>query len=327
LEVTRASKAELEEEYRRGVEDGLKEQKFGPLLSELPAFAPWTSGARFEHMRSWFDGFVAFERGVTENLRDVERARWMLERRRAELVNEIDTAVLDRARSTRSRYGFAVLRRLRWRPLRIAIARMTVFAYGLQTELGDCERELATAERVQRFIREQLHLVREAVDAELAFGHGYACTVEAIRSSPTRPLGVHEFVTVETFVHGDRRRVLWGADGRMGAGGEDYGFSWRLENPLRRWLTTRWRVSWLSIADGDGETPTYEVYAIEFCGAGSSEETGRVWLLGKIRSRGTISAILPELEEHAQGERNSLVVVAEAIQTASRAERLGADPS
>jgi hypothetical protein len=93
------------------------------------------------------------------------------------------------------------------------------------------------------------------------------------------------FVSVEAFVHGDRRRVHWGAGGRMGAGGEDYGFRWRLENPLRRWLTTRWRVSWLSIADRESVTPTYEVYAIEFPGGDLSEETGRVWLMGKIESR------------------------------------------
>lgn len=92
-------------------------------------------------------------------------------------------------------------------------------------------------------------------------------------------------------------------------------------------LTTRWRVSWLSIADRDGETPTYEVYAIEFPGGSLSAETGRVWLLGEIQSRDTIRAILPELQEHAQDERNSLIVVAQRIQSASRAERLRADPS
>ncbi len=89
---------------------------------------------------------------------------------------------------------------------------------------------------------------------------------------------------------------------------------------MRRWLTTRWRVSWLSIADRDGVTPTYEVYAIEFVGADLSEETGRVWLMGKIESRDTIREILPELERRAQGERNSLVVVAQRIQNAVRAE-------
>jgi hypothetical protein len=49
-----------------------------------------------------------------------------------------------------------------------------------------------------------------------------------------------------------------------------------------------------------------------------SEETGRVWLMGKVDSRDTIRAILPELEWRAQRERNSLVVVAQRIQRATR---------
>jgi hypothetical protein len=126
-------------------------------------------------------------------------------------------------------------------------------------------------------------------------------------------------------VHGDRRRLHWGADGQMGAGGEDYGFRWHLESPLRRWLTTRWRVSWLSIADREGTKPTYEVYAIEFPGGDRNEKTGRVWLMGKIENRDTIHAILPELEQHAQRERNSLVVVAQRLQYAARAEQRRAD--
>jgi hypothetical protein len=326
--MSTASEEELDQAYKLGLEQGRKEGQFGPLLEELPAFAPWTSGVRFEPMRSWFDSLVNFERGVTENLRDAERAHWTLERTRAELVGEIEATGGDRPRGAWERFGFAVARRLRsWWLLRSALARTPVPARDLQAELDDCERELVLTERAQRFIWGQLHLAHRAVDAELEYGRGYAYTVEAMRSAPMRPLGVREFASVEAFVRGDRRRVHWGVDGRMGAGGEDYGFRWRLENPLRRWLTTRWRVSWLSVADTEGETPTYEVYAVEFPGGGSSEETGRVWLLGEIQSRDTIRAILPELEQHAQGERNSLAVLAQQIQRASRAERQRADPS
>jgi hypothetical protein len=42
--------------------------------------------------------------------------------------------------------------------------------------------------------------------------------------------------------------------------------------------------------------------------------------MGKIESGDTIRAILPELERRAQRERNSLVVVAQRIQNAVRAE-------
>ena len=321
--MSKASEKELDEVYKRGLEQGRKEAKFGLLQKDLPAFHPWTTGVRFQQTRSWFDGFVDFERGVTENLRDAEHACWTLERARAKLVDEIETTggcvpgAQERAGLTAARRLYSLL------PSRIVLRRLPALARDLYAELEHDERELVLAERAQRFIRDQLHEVRRVVDRELEFGRGYACTVEAIRSAATRPCGVHEFARVEAFVHGDRRRLHWGADGQMGAGGEDYGFRWRLENPLRRWLTTRWRVSWLSIADREGTTPTYEVYAIEFPGGDRNEETGRVWLMGKVENRDMIHAILPELEQHAQRERNSLVVVAQRLQYAARAEQRG----
>ena len=170
------------------------------------------------------------------------------------------------------------------------------------------------------------HLVRRAVDAELEYGRGYACTAEAIRSPPLRPLGVREFASVGEFVDSDRRRMLIAADGQVGAGGEDYGHRWWLEHPLHRWRTTHWRVSWLSITDIAGEPPTYEVYAIEFPEK-RSNGSGRVWLMGEIQSRKAINAILPELQEHAEGERNSLVVVTRQIHDAASAERYRKDPT
>lgn len=314
----KASEKELDEAYQSGLEQGRKEAKFGPLLADLPAFAPWTSGVRFQHTRSWFDGFVDFERGITENLRAVERERWKLERARAELVGEIG----ERAPDARGRFELALASRLRSSgPLRIVSAWLPEPARDLHAELEECERELVLAEKAQRFIRDRLYEARGAVDRELEFGRGYACTAEAIRSAPTRPCGVREFASAELFVRGDRRRVHWEAGGRIGAGGEDYGFRWQLENPLRRWLTTRWRVSWLSIADRTNETPTYEVYAIECPGRDPSEWSGRVWLMGRIESRDTICAILPDLEQRAQRERNSLVVVAQRIRDATRADQ------
>lgn len=324
--MLKPSEEELNEAYRHGLEQGRKEAKFGPLLSDLPAFLPWTTGVRFQHTRSWFDGFVDFERGVTDNLRDAERARWALERKRAHLVGEVTETVAAHVPSAWERFGLAAAHQLcsSWL-LRLAPKLMLGPVCDLQAKLEECECELALAERAQRLIRDQLHEVRRVVDRELEFGRGYACTVDAIRSAPTRPRGVREFASVKAFVQGDRRRAHWRADRRMGAGGEDYGFKWRLENPLRRWLTTRWRVSWLSIAAREGETPTYEVYAIEFPGGDISEDSGRVWLMGKIERRDTICAILPELERLAQRERNSLVAVARRIQNAARAEQQRAD--
>lgn len=326
LRVSKASENELDEVYRRGLEQGRKEAKFGPLLRDLPAFPPWTAGVRFQQRRSWFDGFVDFERGVTENLRDAESARWRLEQARTQLVSELEATAEGGASSAWERLRLTMARRRRSRGLlRIMAAQLTNPGHNMRAELEDCERKLVLAEEAQRFIRNQLREVRRVVDMELEFGRGYACTVEAIRGAPTRPRWVHEFASVEAFVHRDRRRMHRGPGGRMGVGGEDYGYEWSLENPLRRWLTTRWRVSWLCIADREGVTPTYEVYAIEFIGGNLSDETGRVWLMGKIESRETILAILPELELRAQRERNSLVVVAQRIQSAARAEQRRTD--
>jgi hypothetical protein len=304
VQVSKSSEEELDQAYQRGLQQGRNEAKFGPLLPDLPAFEPWTRGVHFEPLRSWFDSLVAFERGVTENLREAELARWTLKQKQAELTGEMDAIGGNRRRGA-------------W----LWVGRIRLRSTHPQAELRDCEQQIAFAERAQRLIAIQLRAARDAVDAELEYGHGYVCTVEAMRSAPTRPRGVHEFVSVETFVHADRRRAHWRADRRMGAGGEDYGFNWRLEHPLRRWLTTRWRVSWLSIADREDEAPTYEVYAIEFPGGDLSEESGRVWLMGKIESRDTIRSILPELEQCAQRERNSLIVVAQRVRDAARREQ------
>ena len=46
-----------------------------------------------------------------------------------------------------------------------------------------------------------------------------------------------------------------------------------------------------------------------------------MWLMGRIESRDTIRVLLPELEQCAQRERNSLVVVAQRIRDAALAEQ------
>jgi hypothetical protein len=164
-------------------------------------------------------------------------------------------------------------------------------------------------EMLQRRIADELALVRDAVDAERATGRGRACVVDALRAEPNRPVGVWELPDVEIFVREDQRRALPDWPERRDAGGADYGSHWRLEDPLRPWITSQWRVSWLNADD-----PTYEVYAIERMPAFREEaQTGRVWLLGVLRDYGPAHEMLSELQLHAQGERNSLVVVAEAV--------------
>jgi|GEM_PF-6237559 hypothetical protein len=157
-------------------------------------------------------------------------------------------------------------------------------------------------------IEAELLAVRKAVDAELETGRGHACTVAAMRVAPNRPVGVREFPSVSAFVEEDRRRApAWPE--RMAAGGSDHGHHWRLENPIRRWLTTRWRLSWLCMGD-----PTYEVYAVEFTDEDSQAgPLGRVWLLGVVNDEKVFRQAISELELHAQRERNSLVVIAERV--------------
>jgi hypothetical protein len=313
LTVSRSSEEELDAAYKLGLEQGRMEAKFGPLLEALPAFEPWTTGAHFERKRSWFDSLVAYERSVTGSLREAEKVRWALERTLARLELEIEAAAEDSMPlSTRTH------RLLLSRLLRIASGRAP--ALDPHTELEDCKDEINLVDRIQAIISNQLYLVRQAVDAELEYGRGHAWTIEAMRSPPQRPRGVRELAGVQVFVAGDQRRGYLAVDGHLDAGGEDYGFRWRLEHPLLRWRTTRWRISWLCITDNPGDLPTYEVYAIEFPHERLGE-TGRVWLLGEIHSRATIEALLPELEKHAQEERNSLVVASQQIQNATRAER------
>lgn len=181
-----------------------------------------------------------------------------------------------------------------------------------QNSLDEARDE--TLASLQDLIREELLVARDAVDAELATGRGRRCVVQAIRSAPMRPPGVRAFRDVAAFIAEDPRRAIPDWPRTRDAGGADYGAHWRLENPIRRWNTTTWRVSWLNMGD-----PTYELYAIELL-QGGEPAGGRVWLLGRLTESAAVEATVTELERYAQRERNSLVVVAEAVAQAARDE-------
>lgn len=162
-------------------------------------------------------------------------------------------------------------------------------------------------------IEAELGRVREVVDAELTQGHGHACVVEAMRASPERPSSVYELPDLDAFVEQDRRRAVPGWPARRDTGGADFGHRWRLENPFRRWETTRWRISWLCEHD---EGPTNEVYAIEILDRPHPDEPrrfGRVWLLGVLPDWGAVRQALEALELNGQDERNSLIAAAQAV--------------
>jgi hypothetical protein len=184
----------------------------------------------------------------------------------------------------------------------------------------DCQRRLWLLVRLERFISDQVWAAKRAVDAELEEGRGRRCTVEAMRAEPRPPASVERHSDAIAWIEADRRRGVPDWPGRLDAGGEDYGYHWTLENPTRRWQTSRWRVSWLSMGD-----PTYEVYAIELPDRRSeaAETSRRLWVLGKLRERELVRDALVDLQRYAMNERNSLIAAAIAVRDAMAQEAAG----
>ncbi len=292
-------------------------QRWAPFAG-VPRIDPWTSGVEFAFERSYVDSYVNYERAVTRELRRIQLHRWLhhgagqaIEAAVAE-ARDADRRAPDRLRSLPLRQRRRLRRAEPWvSDLRIAY----------QTLLRHEDQGIAL-ERLQMLLTEEIYAVREAVDAELSEGRGRRCVVDAIRRPPSRPAGVQEFRDVDAFVASDRRRAMPGWPDEHDAGGSDHGSFWRLENPLRRWDTSRWRLSWLNM-----HHPTYELYAIEQTqrrrdDAGVLRTTGRVWLLGALDDRGRVDETIGEIQQHAQRERNSLVVLAEAVsRTANQRSR------
>lgn len=157
-----------------------------------------------------------------------------------------------------------------------------------------------TPESLAELVAQELHEARRAVDGELEQGHGNANVAHGIRWAPIRPYGVRAFDTVAACV-ADRPERAW-ARGANDLGGWDFGLAWHMENPLARWQTTAWRISWL-------ESSTSELYAIE---AGSAGSQRRVWILGALSDEDRVRELLYGLMP-AMHERNSLVVAARAV--------------
>jgi hypothetical protein len=170
-------------------------------------------------------------------------------------------------------------------------------------------------------IKDELWRVRGAVDTELEEGRGDGMIIEAMRASPQLPATVLEYSSVEEFIAEDPRRAITGAP-QPDLAGSDHGVGWSLENPFRRWETTSWRISWLfdhevgfsspdvHSDEGDGTTEVYaaEGRPVESRGFGG----GRVWLLGKLRTRAAVGRAVDDLVG-AMRERNSLVAAAASV--------------
>ncbi len=228
----------------------------------VPSAGPLQGRVSFRFTRSWIDSFIAYERKLTERLRQVQRERW----------------------------------------------------FALQSGRDDLSWS-----SLQDQVEEELRAAKEAVDTELETGRGRACIVDAIRASPRPARGVIEYSGVEEFVAEDPRRALADWPVRKDAGGADYGYRWRVENPLRRWETTKWRVSWL-----DHEDSTGEIYAKECREISEGAWSERVWLLGRLPDRSSEGySILTELELHGQSERNSLAALTNAMLPLEGSETAG----
>lgn len=194
---------------------------------------------------------------------------------------------------------------------------------GIQTWPG--EEALAAAEAL---IEAELHKVREALDAELAAGHGRRCVVEALRAVPEMPADTIEFASNVEFVAGDPRRGR-GESESIVLAGADFGYGWSLENPFRRWETSLWRISWIcepmefmykdddQVHSDEGEA-TLELYAEQQ--SSDPDTAGRVWLLGKLSTRAAVDRALDELFHHSMDERNSLAAAAISINRVVREE-------
>lgn len=304
--------ADVEEAYKAGLLEG--EQRARQPFEGIPPVGPWTHGVEFRFDISWFESYAAYERGAREELRRVQNWRWLEAKqggREEDRLRETQKEGREELDSTRdSRWARRARRRI---------------ARAWQAEIGRLEAGAAIQEarearlqQLERAIRDEIHAAVRAVDTELEEGRGRQCVIDAMRAQPQRPAGVRELRDLETFIDGDRRRRILDWPERRDAGGADFGFCWRLEDPFRRWETTEWRVSWLCMDDD----PTRELYALEFVpdAGGNGRRTGRVWVLGKLSDWDTVKAVVGDLELYAQKERNSLVAVATAVRDASRVE-------
>jgi hypothetical protein len=180
---------------------------------------------------------------------------------------------------------------------------------------GRSDREL---DPLEAEVNDELRVARGTVDEILKEGNGYACVVEAMRASPQRPPAVREYAIFTEAVEEDPRRAIPDWPAREDLGGADFGDRWGLENPLRRWESSRWRISWIE--------ETEEAYAIEHMDDEPwTSQFGRVWILGKLPSFASARQALLDPQLRAMDERNSLIVAAKAVADAIRSEEPG-DP-
>jgi hypothetical protein len=305
-----------EDGHRAGFDEGVKVGRTeGMGFTAIPALVGVTRGASFAYERSWFHAYVAYERDLLDDLRRVQRERWILAGD-GEAVHERLEEAQRVLKAVEARLATVSIVERWW--LRRTQPSIDVWREALEARLEHDARDARLAQ-LQRRIEDELWPVREAVDEQRAEGHGRASIVAALRAVPSRPPHVREYPTRAAFAAEEPRRALDPRAADPELGGMTFGWDWRLENPLRRWDTTRWEVGWLSI----GSEATWEIYAAERLPGEGDEgpRAGRVWLIGTLRRRDMVREVLEEYQRHAIRERNSLAALAEAVRYAQERER------
>jgi len=197
-------------------------------------------------------------------------------------------------------------------------------------------RSAPTLLRLEQEYEDEVWKVRLAIDEFLDEGCGRACVVAALKALPQRPATATEYDDTAAFVREDERRGTIYPTHVALQPDVSYGIDWRLENPFRRWETTRWSIGWLCgpykvVREADEGEPwfdekeeanaTHEVYAVESLDASKPfAEDGRVWVLGTVHKRAGLDLALSEMRLHAIHDRNSLIAAADAVAAAAREE-------
>lgn len=301
---------------RAGFDEGVKVGRTeGMGFTAIPALVGVTRGASFAFESSWFHSYVAYERDLLDDLRRVQRERWIVAGDGEAVQARLEEAQRD-VEAVEARLATASIVERWW--LRRTQPTIDGWREAFEARLEHDARDARLA-KLQRRIEDELWRVRKAVDEQRAEGHGRASTVAALRAVPSRPPHVREYTNRAVFVAEDSRRALDPRAADPELGGMTFGWDWRLENPLRRWDTMRWEVGWLSIGPG----ATWEVYAAERLPDDGDEgpRSGHVWLLGTLRRRQVVREALEECQQHAMRERNSLAALAEAVRHAQERER------
>jgi len=182
----------------------------------------------------------------------------------------------------------------------------------------------------------ELERVRQWLDAFVRSAEEYAAARPLRRGQilpPALPRSASEYESVEAFVAENRERGVPDWETRKVAEGADFGYDWTWQDPRRPWVISTWRVSYideLKEVYACENTPTRRVPFVSF--DGEDERPRAVWLLASdfeyrttqepseddewwpsLWSFSPTWELLSDLQRRLMPQRNSLVLLAEAL--------------